>query len=183
MASPVHEAERKAPPKAARANEPELLVCPRSLAPGPRPLTPGFTKPKPRTKRDRRAAVTDHLGDCRLAELALNRGHRVVDAAMERAELLAVRCEAQRANVDPLDRVDGIDDFEHRERLGVADEREAPGRAPLAGKDLVVGQGLKRFHQVPRGGVRPRGNLSRLVRPGWSLGEPDDRPESILRGF
>src|SRR5690606_3831429 len=119
------------------------------------------------------------IGNSGGAEALLDEGESVIDAAVHRAEALAVRLEAKRAGANPLDGVDGVDDFKDGEGTRVALEGESPLAAALSREDAGLGEGLEDLDKVAGGGARALGDLAHLLGLAGPLGEPENCSKAV----
>jgi hypothetical protein len=107
-------------------------------------------------------------------------GERVVELAVQRAEVSAVGGEAERAGRDPLDRVHGVHDVEDADRLGRARQHPPAADAALRPDEAGPAQRLEHLREVAgrhAGLLRdPAGDL-RLVR---AVRQRDHRPQGVL---
>lgn len=91
----------------------------------------------------------DQVSHCRIAKGAFDGLRRVIQAAVQGTEIDSVQ--SQWAFMKSPNRIDGVEDFKHRDFVGRIGQRKAAMQAPLSIDQLSSAQALHDFRQIPRG--------------------------------
>lgn len=106
----------------------------------------------------------------------------IVEAFVEGAEVDAVRRDVERALVDALDRIDGVDDFEDRELVSRFREPESAAEAAAGIDETGAAEHLEHLGEVAGrylgGSGDPLGGGDFAI----GLGDGDDGPKCVLGG-
>lgn len=117
------------------------------------------------------------------SECLLKRPRSIVQLAVQRTEILTVRLQAERAGLNPLDRVHGGNHLKDSELGRRMDGVEAASPSALAGYNASTREQIEDFGEVVEGNFRICCEFVRSTSIASALGQGNHRPERILGGL